>query len=561
MIAKKYNNTTPDTHPLLHFYLAAMVALIPVSGKKMLSGSSPGQLDVSVERAERRYYAEYADTTRSKDSRRFLSSQPCQSNGMTITNAGSDLATSQGRRKQRHKASIKQLFKGAPIRRSKVSHGQKDNASLTCIIPNATVQNDIDNLGKEFELGFGSSVSRSKQECSTSVTKIQSHANEFSSRNNDATTYNYLSTEKDQSSTSSSKERQIQRQRNELKYWSGLSVRVAMAVMQANGSETIAQKVSTIVLAEGRKQSGQKRSSKMMRALSVKLSISVLEAGGDQNIGLAVMNAVMAYENSCSVKFVESSKLDDNSNTDKSKIVSSAQSIAPSVRSNKSMALSTTSSNRSNKSKRNKLQSIEMQILEKQRAIEEAELRNLEREREFNEQMAALEAATKERLAALNATRALLEEEPLINVDNENAQVDESKDSNIEDKRDSSGDDKGNAFQSGIDDFVLGFNEQMAALEVVAKESLAEFDATKEAFLERVGLAQNEYQDIAVANDRNEGKDTIQDDISNKVSAFQSGIDGFVSGFSEQLAKLAGSASWKDTAEDNAISTAMTNEA
>ena len=474
--------------------------------------------------------------------------------------------------------------------------------------------------------------------------------------------------QKEKASTSSSKERQIQRQQNELKYWSGLSVRVAMAVMRANGSETIAQKVCTIVLAEGIKQSGQKLSSKMMHALSVKLSVSVLEAGGDQKMGLAVMNAVMAYDNKYEYgKSAESSTLIDSSSIGKSKIVSSAQSIAPSVRSNQLKSLSTTSSNKSQRSKlfkrkgkielsaqsstpsirsdqssafsttsshtskRSKLrsiESIEMKTLEKQRAILEAELNNQEREREFNEQMAALDAATNERLASLelDSTRWLPEEVPLTNEENQDSQVDECKDCNIEEKQDDNGDDKVKAFQSGIDDFVLGFNEQMAALEVAANET---FDATKEAFLDVIGLTQNEHQDTTVddssefdatketvlekeelmqnEHDREDtaeddnyefdvtkeaslekeestqnvheetteddgmivNDDTKQEDISEEVSAFQNKVrafrsvtDDFISGFSEQMAtfvaaareRLAGSDKRVEALQDNAMS-------
>jgi len=46
-----------------------------------------------------------------------------------------------------------------------------------------------------------------------------------------------------------------------------------------------------------------------------------------------------------------------------------------------------------------------------------------------------------------------------------------------------------NAFLSGVDGFVLGFNERIAAMEAAAKESLAALDATKTALFRQHYLA------------------------------------------------------------------------
>lgn len=192
-----------------------------------------------------------------------------------------------------------------------------------------------------------------------------------------------------------------------------------------------------------------------------------------------------------------------------------------------------------------------MQILEKQMAIEEAELRNQEREREFNERIAAMKAATNERLAALDATKdSLLEEEEstlayqqVILADEwQRTRSDVQQEDNGNEKV-NAGNEKVNAFQSGLDDFVLGFNEQMTALDIAAKEGLAGLDATKTSLLEKSGLTQADRRVDATAQvSRSANK---ENNGTGAVSAIQSGIGGFVLGFNQQLAALAAAAKEK----------------
>lgn len=247
--------------------------------------------------------------------------------------------------------------------------------------------------------------------------------------------------------------------RSELEYWSGLSVRVAMAVIQANGSGKMAQKASNIVLEEGRRQCGRDRNCKMMRALSAKLSVIVLEAGADQNVALAVVLAVLADESDAPVVMSAESMLFDDSSTIQTdfnvtsnaadEMESVASTLSNTIQSNRSKSISVGPSKALIRSQLNSLElqilekqksieeaalwkqerqlkSLELQILEKQKVIEEAGLQNQEREKKFNKRIAAYEAVTGERLAALDKSTV-----------------------GQQDK----GHTKGNIFQRGIDDF------------------------------------------------------------------------------------------------------------
>jgi hypothetical protein len=504
---------------------------------------------------------------------------------------GSDVASvTRGRRSNRCPAPIRNLS-GAPSRKGKAAYIKTDNDPIASRrSKTAAPNNDIINLGMDFELGLGGSVARRRSKHSTTnatitsfqtsghtgkppsasylVNKTEDHISEafkqsdvsvtsdaksrkslrhIFSKNKEASSHkspgkvsttqphsskatrNNHSSKKEPASMSYSKQ-------SELEYWSGLSVRVATTVMQANGSEKMAQKASSIVLDEARRQSGRERSSKMMRALSAKLSVALLEAGGDQKVGLAVMNAVMAYEkNNNGVKSAESMTFEDSrqDHNARGKVVDEVESVAPSLartsrssisRSNRSKAVSSTPSIAS---KRSKLQTLEKQIAEKQRAIEEAELRNQEREREFNEQIAAMEAAAKERLAALNAAMSFDSAE----ADQQDMIADESKSANKE----YNGNETKSAFQSGVDEFVLSFNERIAAMEAAAKESLAALDATKTGLLEKASAAQADRQNMMADDSKSANK---EDNAKETKSAFQSGVDEFVLSFNERIAAM-----------------------
>ncbi len=584
-----------------------MVMMASAGSKARRNTSSYGRLDFSGKREERDDAPEYSDNEGSNYhyDREALSPR---SNGDTtigkrrlkdatiITDVSSTVAPHEWR-KDRYEASSQQLSKAAQSRRSKAASAKIDDTFIACSSSKAAAQNDIINLGKEFELGFKSFNRRLKNSTSnTTITDSQSshHTNESPSANSllDKITgapkrsdmslgsdnkYNNSSTSvitgggcsrkssKHMSKTNTNhhsfKMEQSSTQRKQLKYWSGLSVRVAMAVIQANGSKKMAQKASSIVIVEGRKQNGRDRNSNMMRALSAKLSVAMLEAGADRKISLAIMNAITTYDNNNVVKSAESMSFDGSSTTKTSRnikgdLIEETRSVAPSVassrdptiRSNRSKAVSITPSNRSKaasitpalSSTRSKLQTIEMQILEKQRAIEEAELRNQEKEREFNERMAALKAAADERLAALDATKdSLLEKEESTQSEQLDTQANIYESTGNCTKQENTDNEIVSSFQSGIDDFVLSFNEQMTALETAAKEGLAGLDATKTSLLEKASFTQSDQVDIVAEDIGNAGKDLKEENDDNgTASAFQSGIAGFVLGIKEKLADL-----------------------
>eukprot|EP00804_Cyclotella_cryptica_P013524 CCRYP_017236-RA/>CCRYP_017236-RA protein AED:0.34 eAED:0.34 QI:0/-1/0/1/-1/1/1/0/958 len=86
---------------------------------------------------------------------------------------------------------------------------------------------------------------------------------------------------------------------NEMKYWMDLSVRAAIAVIQVNGSETVAEKAANTVLEAGRKMKLREKERDMhqvLRFLATKTSVAVLEAGGNQRVATAVAHAIMSGE-------------------------------------------------------------------------------------------------------------------------------------------------------------------------------------------------------------------------------------------------------------------------
>jgi hypothetical protein len=498
--------TVPARNNMAEVTAAAAIDAAP---KKVSGAGSYGRVDFTAEKGtEGRDDANYHE--------RALLSSPRSVRG--------DRAPSSSRR-SKSSASVRTESASIPsIRRSKAS-ASGSSQSIKTDYGNGS--NDIINLGKEFELGLGGSVaSRRPQHSMTNTNthpagdriyempdnslvennteddvlepkqsdvsvltdaKSRKSLRSILSKNKEARSRkspgkvvsttkpleiqiqhgsktvpnNHLS--KKESTSVSSSDRRKQFQRRELEYWSGLSVRAAMAVMQANGSDKMAQKASNIVLDEARRQSGRERSSKMMRALSTKLTVALLEAGGDQKVASAAVLAVMTYENNDDgIKSAESMMFEDSSTIwtapkahgkVSDEIGSVAPSLASTIQSNRSEALSITPSIAS---KQRKLRSIEMQIAEKQRAIEEAELRNQEKEREYNERIEALKVAAQERLAALDAKASLLEKAGATQDDRQDIIADESKSANKDVKQeDQSSKEAKFACQNAADDFML----------------------------------------------------------------------------------------------------------
>ena len=202
-----------------------------------------------------------------------------------------------------------------------------------------------------------------------------------------------------------------------LEFWSALSVKAAMAVLKAGGSEKIAHEASNIVLATGKKQVGKQMDNKTLMFLSTKLALVVLEAGEDEKVASAVSSAVMA----------SGINDDDSTHSKEADLPSITASIAAKKRQLKAKqieleekrralervdqiekttnervtsiqfpadkepeALSATSSK---SSKRKQLKARETEMEERRRILQEAEQRRLLREKEVNDRKKQKEQA------------------------------------------------------------------------------------------------------------------------------------------------------------------------
>jgi hypothetical protein len=85
----------------------------------------------------------------------------------------------------------------------------------------------------------------------------------------------------------------------EMKYWMDLSVCAAKSVLQAKGSEALAEKAATTVVEAGAKMNLREKKrdmQKILRFLATKTSVAVLEAGGNQRTATAVAHAIVTHE-------------------------------------------------------------------------------------------------------------------------------------------------------------------------------------------------------------------------------------------------------------------------
>lgn len=78
---------------------------------------------------------------------------------------------------------------------------------------------------------------------------------------------------------------------NNVSYWSSLSVRVITAVIQARGSEEVAQKAASAVIEAGKNRGTPPASS--LQTLASEVSVAVLRAGGGPDVAAAVSVAIM----------------------------------------------------------------------------------------------------------------------------------------------------------------------------------------------------------------------------------------------------------------------------
>ena len=85
---------------------------------------------------------------------------------------------------------------------------------------------------------------------------------------------------------------------DEVKYWMDLSVHAAISVLQAKGSEYLAEKAATTVVEAGQRIKSREKKRDMqqvLRFLATKTSVAVLEAGGNQKVATAVAHAIMTH--------------------------------------------------------------------------------------------------------------------------------------------------------------------------------------------------------------------------------------------------------------------------
>jgi len=187
--------------------------------------------------------------------------------------------------------------------------------------------------------------------------------------------------------------------KNDLEYWSALSVRAAMAVLTAGGSENIAQEASNVVLATGRNSKGKQIDNKTLMFLSTKLALVVLEAGGNEKVASAVSSAVMASDKDDGINEDDSVKIQGSDslsgsfhNHSKQHSKAKVKAESPSVTS--SMA-----------AKRRQLKEKEIEMEEKMKALEQAQRRNMQKEEDIKEKIAALRRKDEEEVVAQQQQR------------------------------------------------------------------------------------------------------------------------------------------------------------
>lgn len=174
------------------------------------------------------------------------------------------------------------------------------------------------------------------------------------------------------------------------KYWSSLSVRVALAVKEANGSDRVAKKAANAILDEGEKE----HPTLSLRKLATDVSMVVLEAGGNNEVAAAVTVAIMnSDEEEASISTTSSRKRESKKEAQRRKSGSPSKDTA-------SMTPSLVK-------KRDDLKAKEAEIAQKAKALEEAERLAEEREKEINERIAILDAAESDFLESIDIDRVI----------------------------------------------------------------------------------------------------------------------------------------------------------
>ena len=175
-----------------------------------------------------------------------------------------------------------------------------------------------------------------------------------------------------------------------LEFWTGLSVRVTVAVLQAGGSGEIAQKASSVVLAIGKNHEGRQHDAKTMIALSTKLSSIILDAGGSAEVAAAASLVVMKSIEYNANLHAKESRSSSGSFRSLRKGKSNARSNKPET---PSVALSLNSM-------RKQLKAKDIETDQKLKTFEDEELRHRQWEKKVKERVEARRGKEKVELEA-----------------------------------------------------------------------------------------------------------------------------------------------------------------
>ena len=172
-----------------------------------------------------------------------------------------------------------------------------------------------------------------------------------------------------------------------MSFWSTLSVKTAMAVMKANGSENVANTAANAVLDAEK----ARHSTSSLSKLAIEVSIAVLQAGGDQEAAAAASYAIMNGGQDLS-KSTNQKSSKFSSNGSRKKSMSDADSISYKT---SSMA-----------AKRRDLKIREEEIAQKAKELEEAERLTCEKERQLQEKLAKVTEMKAEKKARAKKAKA-----------------------------------------------------------------------------------------------------------------------------------------------------------
>ena len=186
-------------------------------------------------------------------------------------------------------------------------------------------------------------------------------------------------------------------------YWSSLSVRAAITVIEAKGSEIVAKKVANVVLDAGKKKCPITTAT--LRTLATQVSLLVLGAGGDHTVAAAAVVTIMSGGNEIGDDGDAAAGKEIKIRPNINRYMSSAPAETP------SMIVA-----------RRQLKAREDELADKMRALEIAELMNLQKEKQINQRMEALDSAKAEMREKVDYMQTEIDEKLRVAKEKEEAQ-------------------------------------------------------------------------------------------------------------------------------------------